>query len=69
VEEFGMQIDVEKLKKDIIERANFGATKAQAPELYHAIALLLAYIDKDYSNIEVNPETGWYTAKAKTKLG
>ena len=58
-----MEIDVQKLRKDIIERANVGATKANAPELYNAIGLLLAYIDKDYSQIDVKSETGWYTLK------
>lgn len=61
-----MEIDVEKLKYDIIDRANIGAMKANAPELYHAIALLVALIDKDYSQIEENPETGWYTMKPKS---
>jgi hypothetical protein len=32
-----MEIDLQKLKKDIIERANVGASKARAPELYHAM--------------------------------
>lgn len=59
-----MEIDVQKLRRDIIDRANLGATKAHAPELYHAIGLLLAYIDKDYSQIEVGSETGWYTLKS-----
>lgn len=58
-----MEIDVQKLRQDIFERANVGATKAHAPELYHAIGLLLAYIDKDYSQIELKSETGWYTLK------
>jgi hypothetical protein len=40
--------------------------KANAPELYHAIALLVALIDKDYSQIEANPEGGWYTMKSKS---
>jgi len=61
-----MEIDIDKLKYDIIDRANIGAMKAGAPELYHAIALLVALIDKDYSQIEENPETGWYTMKPKS---
>jgi hypothetical protein len=59
-----MEIDVQKLRQNIIERANLGATKAHAPELYHAIGLLLAYIENDYSQVEVNSETGWYTLKS-----
>jgi hypothetical protein len=61
-----MDIDIQKLKHDIIDRANIGAMKSGAPELYHAIALLVAFIDKDYSQIEVNSETGWYTMKPKS---
>jgi hypothetical protein len=60
-----MEIDIQKLKRDIVDRANIGATKSQAPELYHAIALLVALIDNDFTNVYVNPETGWYTMKPK----
>jgi len=66
VEYFGgnesMEITREAIRKNIIERANVGATKANAPELYHVAVLLLAYIDNDFSQIEAM-ENGWFHAK------
>lgn len=57
-----MAIDRAAVRKNIIERANLGASKAHAPELYHMAVLLLAYIDNDFSQIEVK-EDGWFKAK------
>lgn len=57
-----MEITREAIRQNIIERANIGATKAQAPELYHMAVLLLAYIDNDFSQIETM-EGGWFRAK------
>lgn len=57
-----MDITREAIRKNIIERANVGSTKAGAPELYHMTVLLLAYIDNDFSQIEVG-ENGWFRAK------
>lgn len=53
-----------EVRKCIIERANIAATKANAPEIWHALVLLVAYIDKNEGL--VNPPTGdsrWFTAK------
>jgi hypothetical protein len=52
----------EAIRKNIIERANLGASKANAPELYHMAVLLLAYIDNDFSQIDTS-ENGWFRAK------
>lgn len=57
-----MEITREEIRKNIIERANWGATKAGAPELYHMAVLLLAYIDNDFSQIETM-EGDWFRAK------
>jgi hypothetical protein len=57
-----MEITREAIRNNIIERSNVGATKAGAPELYHAAVLMLAYIDDDFSQIETM-EGGWFRAK------
>jgi hypothetical protein len=59
-----MAINREAVRKGIIERARFGAMKANSPELYHAIVMLLAYIDDDFSQIE--PSEGPYGFQAKS---
>jgi hypothetical protein len=60
-----MAIDREAVRKGIIERADFAAMKANSPELYHAIVMLLAYIDNDFSQIE--PMEGPYGFQAKSR--
>ncbi len=57
-----MDVTREGIRQNIIERANVGATRAHAPELYHMAVLLLAYIDDDFSQIEAG-ENGWFHAK------
>jgi hypothetical protein len=59
-----MEITREAVRANIIERANWGAMKAQAPELYHVIVMLLAYIDNDFSEIE-HKEGTRFQAKPK----
>jgi hypothetical protein len=60
-----MAISRQAVRKGIIERAEFGAMKANSPELYHAIVMLLAYIDHDFSQIE--PFEGPYGFRAKSQ--
>jgi hypothetical protein len=60
-------IDRATVREQIIERANIGATKANAPELYHAIVGLLAYIDNDFSELEPGKDVPWFVAKRKSK--
>jgi hypothetical protein len=60
-----MALNREAVRKGIIERAEFGAMKANSPELYHAIVMLLAYIDDDLSQIE--PLGGPYGFRAKSR--
>jgi hypothetical protein len=59
-----MEVTREAVRANIIERANWGAMKAGAPELYHTIVMLLAYIDNDFSEIE-HKEGTWFQAKPK----
>ena len=60
-------MDRATVRRQIIERANIGAMKAGAPELYHAIVGLLAYIDNDFSEIEPGKDVSWFVAKKKTE--
>jgi hypothetical protein len=66
-----MAIDRNKLRNQILADARDGATKSNAmgmnPELYQAIALLVAYVDQDYSGIVEN-ERGIYRAKPAEDL-
>ncbi len=60
-------MDRATIRRQIIERANLGAMKANAPELYHTIVGLLAYIDNDFSELEQGKDGGWFVAKSKAK--
>lgn len=60
-----MEIDRAALRQNIIDRANVAGLKSNAPEIYHIVVLLLAYVDGDYSQVEPPTEpNGWFKAKA-----
>lgn len=63
-----MAIDRKKLRDDIISRANVAGMKAGAPELYHLVVLLLAYVDNDYSGVVEDEKGGWYKGKTEAEL-
>lgn len=59
-----MEIDRAALRQNIIDRANVAGLKSSAPEIYHIVVLLLAYVDRDYSQVDPPIEpNGWFKAK------